>query len=382
MAVGSAKFSYGIADISAITLGGNGYTGRYHVNKYAVDLGGVDYIRVKQPATGNIALVIATSVPNGGFVPAWQSAWKSATSGVIATFQGTEIPSQYKTTGLYIGIAYTTDVTMNHYQTTNAYAGLMLYNSTGGVVYNYTNFVVAMEINYLQYYRKFLFQDGTDIVKFVSGARTVVGTAPATESMFNTSGMNDLIGITSTQLNLLTQSKKLMCYNSLTTASSNTLNVKAVPNDKLVIAKNDVSLLSSGNVDNFTLTATTTNNGVLNLIASPDSGVTWYTYLGGVWTTINPTIADVKANGMTMATFNVANWNTLLTADKKLKFAYLLSLNATTDVAEVDKLTSQVDMQGYYFVDKDANHDVCRVSDSVLEVSLYSNGDYKISYLG
>lgn len=54
--------------------------------------------------------------------------------------------------------------------------------------------------------------------------------------------------------------------------------ITALPNAKLIRANGDINLTNVVNIDNFTLTNTVSGSGVLKVIASADSGVTWKTW--------------------------------------------------------------------------------------------------------
>jgi hypothetical protein len=194
--------------------------------------------------------------------------------------------------------------------------------------------------------KKYLFQDGTDIKKYVPGTGwIVVGTAPATQSMFDTDGMTDLSVIDSTAIQQLVSSQpKLLMWTSQQNPTANaTLTV--VPKEHLVIPTGDIAIPAQG-ITGFTLTSTATGLSSLKILASVDSGATWKAWNGSAWVAVDVSdLSNVKASGMTPSTFNAlteANWNALLNGGNKIRFAYYLDQDKSTDTLNVDLLTMNV----------------------------------------
>lgn len=155
--------------------------------------------------------------------------------------------------------------------------------------------------------------------------------------------------------------------------------VTAIPLDRLLIAGGDKDLSYVQNIDYFKLTTTGSN---LRVVISVDGGITWKTFNTDHWEDINLTVNDVKAKGIDIPTFNSINstyWN-LLNTNKKIKFAYLLSMDNISDVENIDELDIQYDGQGKWVQALESTFDVVYASNTVLEVLIKFSGDIKINY--
>ncbi|BCZ46923.1 hypothetical protein psyc5s11_29900 [Clostridium gelidum] len=168
--------------------------------------------------------------------------------------------------------------------------------------------------------------------------------------------------------------KSITSLNVSASGADELLNIKAMPNDRLLISKGDMNLSNASNIDGFTLTATGSN---VRIICSVDGGITWKTFNTSYWDNIPLTPNDVKANGMTLANFNSISsnyWNLLITTSK-IRFAYLLQ-----DDNSIDDLKLQYDGQGLWLEAKNTEYDVIYDSNSLMQVKLYIGGDIKINY--
>ena len=159
------------------------------------------------------------------------------------------------------------------------------------------------------------------------------------------------------------------------------LTVTAIPPDRLLIASGDKDLSYVQSIDYFKLTGTGNN---LKVVCSVDGGQTWKTFNATTknWDSVNLTTEDVKIKGMSAAVFNAitsTNWN-LLNINKKIRFAYLLSVDNISDNENIDNLDLQYDGQGKWIQVKETDYDVVYTSNSLLQVKLYFNGDIKINY--
>jgi hypothetical protein len=155
--------------------------------------------------------------------------------------------------------------------------------------------------------------------------------------------------------------------------------VTAIPPDRLLISDGDKDLSYVENIDYFKITARGNN---LKIVCSTDSGVTWKTFNADHWEDINLTVADVKNRGIDIDTFNSINstyWN-LLNINKKIRFAYLLSMENISDVENVDNLDLQYDGKGKWIQALESTFDVVYASNTQLQVFLKFSGDIKINY--
>lgn len=157
------------------------------------------------------------------------------------------------------------------------------------------------------------------------------------------------------------------------------ITLTAIPPDRLLIASGDKDLSYVQNIDYFKITGTGNN---LKVVASVDSGATWKTFNTDHWEDINLTVDDIKAKGIDITTFNAINsayWN-LLNTNKKIRFAYLLSMDIISDVENIDNLELQYDGQGKWVQAKEDTYDVVYSSNTNLQVLLKFSGDVKINY--
>lgn len=157
------------------------------------------------------------------------------------------------------------------------------------------------------------------------------------------------------------------------------LTTTAIPPGRLLIASGDKDLSYVQNIDYFKIIGLGTN---LKIVVSIDSGATWKTFNIDHWEDINLTVNDVKAKGIDITTFNTINsiyWN-LLNTNKKIRFAYLLSMKDISDVENVDNLDLQYDGQGKWVQTQETDYDVVYVSNTQLQVFIKFSGDVKINY--
>ncbi|MBU3208506.1 signal peptidase II [Clostridium algidicarnis] len=157
------------------------------------------------------------------------------------------------------------------------------------------------------------------------------------------------------------------------------LKVKAIPFDRMLIPKGDMNLSNVEHIDYFKLTAAGKN---IRVVCSVDSGATWKTFKTDKWVDINLNVESVRVYGMTVETFNKINdvfWNELVTS-KKIRFAYLFSMDSISDIEELDNLDLQFDGQGKWIQAKEDTYDVIYESNSLLQVYIKFSGDIKINY--
>lgn len=159
------------------------------------------------------------------------------------------------------------------------------------------------------------------------------------------------------------------------------ITITAIAPDRLLVASGDKDLSYVENIDYFKITGTGNN---LKVVASVDGGVTWETFNATTssWDNVNLTVDDVKSKGMSIPTFNAiisTHWN-LLNTNKKIRFAYLLSVDSISDVENIDNLELQYDGQGKWVQAKEDTYDVVYSSNTNLQVYLKFSGDVKINF--
>ena len=173
--------------------------------------------------------------------------------------------------------------------------------------------------------------------------------------------------------------KKVENFDVLSNVDIKTLNMKAVPKDRLLIPKSDLNLTNVIHIDYFKLIAQGIN---MRIVCSVNSGVTWKTFNVDKWIDINLDYDSVNRDGMTIAVFNNINdisWNELVTTDK-IRFAYLFSMDNITDKEEIDNLDLQYDGLGKWIQAKDDTFDVIYASNTLLQIHVKFSGDIKINY--
>ena len=131
-------------------------------------------------------------------------------------------------------------------------------------------------------------------------------------------------------------------------------------------------------INSITLNYNTSGSGNVGIAVSKDLA-TYFIYDAGAWKEINK---DTDAF-MSPAIFNGltdAEWQTLLGTDTTLGIAYSLEIQDTTDVAEVDSLTLNVDMKGMWekaIYNEDYKY---AYSNRTIQIDLLKDGSYKINY--
>ncbi|WP_142415395.1 signal peptidase II [Hathewaya massiliensis] len=177
----------------------------------------------------------------------------------------------------------------------------------------------------------------------------------------------------------LSKYKSIVAFEDFEEGLIQKLRIKAIPFDRLLIPTGDMNLSNVEHIDYFKLTATGKN---MKIVCSVDSGKTWKTFKTDKWVDINLDIESVRVNGMSIEIFNKINdvfWNELVTS-KKIRFAYLFSMNNITDIEELDNLDLQYDGQGKWIQVKEDTFDVVYASNTLLQVYVKFNGDIKINY--
>lgn len=157
------------------------------------------------------------------------------------------------------------------------------------------------------------------------------------------------------------------------------LALTAIPPDRLLIANGDKDLSYVENIDYFKIVATGDN---IKIICSIDEGQTWKTFNADHWEDINLNVEDVRTQGISVNTFNFINstyWN-LLNVNKKIRFAYLLSMDSIDDIENLDNLELQYDGKGKWLQVKEDEYDVEYPSNTILRILLKFSGDVKINY--
>jgi hypothetical protein len=140
---------------------------------------------------------------------------------------------------------------------------------------------------------------------------SVVGSAPATESMFLTSGFNDTTIINQWDIQSLTSMQPVVLFYT-TDSLTHTSTLTTVPLTGSLLLNNsngDISTTDFTSINSINIATVTGAGDVIKVIASVDEGVTWKTWNGTDWVTITADSATVKANGMSPSTLNLIGVN-------------------------------------------------------------------------
>jgi len=231
-------------------------------------------------------------------------------------------------------------------------------------------------------YSKFLFKDGSNLKVYSGTAWNIIGTTPATKSIFNNYGMDSLSLITINALQELGEIN--LQYWIVDDNNVKNLNVIAIPKPVVIKATNDLTINNVINIDSFTITTNLSGSGVIKTVVSNDSGHNWKSHNGTNWINVDiDDLDDVKNNGMDSSQINsLASifWNELL-GSGKIRFAYYIEITSISDKAETDALLAQFDMQGIWRKAPSSDYIYEYPSNSKLRVTFLSNGGYKINYV-
>lgn len=166
-----------------------------------------------------------------------------------------------------------------------------------------------------------------------------------------------------------------------------TLQVRAVPKPQLVLPKGLIPLDSFAGIKQMRATATMSTSAACWILVTTDLS-SYYTYdaVTAQWNKVD--ITDVSAITKGIEAADLANipavaWDTLVSGAKGIGFAYLLNIEQTADICEVDTLEMIVDMKGSWDMAlPGTDYTYGYPLNTVLRVRLKTDGDYKINYEG
>ncbi|WP_312113527.1 discoidin domain-containing protein [Brevibacillus reuszeri] len=231
----------------------------------------------------------------------------------------------------------------------------------------------------------YLISDGHSVktYKSESGWETV-GSLPVTDSMFEDYGMTDLNKFVPFLKGLANTSKiDVLCCTAKESPSPNDVTITGVPLPQIVTMKDDLTFHHITHIDSVTLTADEANNGAIRLAISVNGGETWEALDStNNWSTVDITSrSHFKTNGMTIEQFNsVSDWTSKLSASKKLRIAYYLELQSSSDIASITSLSLQIDLPNSW--DKaihGTDYHYGYTDTTNLRVRFMSDGDFKIN---
>lgn len=184
---------------------------------------------------------------------------------------------------------------------------------------------------------------------------------------------------TISQLKTLTMPIKAVSYCDDTTSKACKLN--AVPKDQLVLPKNLINLSSIEHINSVTVTASESGTGKVRIAITKGNNV-WYMFDRLNFVQIGNTASDFLADGNTASEINnitQAQWDSF--GADEIGFGYVLHIENTTDVANVDNLSMSVLAKGswnkaVYGTDYTYGYP----ANNTLRVDILADGDYKINY--
>lgn len=261
-------------------------------------------------------------------------------------------------------------------------------NENGSNTFNYGNtpFTCAVPAGYTPYCEtyKLLIKDGDAIKKYADGAWTAVGvySRDLTEALFKTDGMSSLSNVPVTAYESLSSNPSILVLGQDKTTITR---ITAVSFPKLVLASDDIGIVSVECINSMTATKTLSGGGDVKIIVSIDRGITWKAFHDNVWIDINTSdLSDVAAHGISFTSLDSISknaWSELIKLSKTIRFGYLLSNTSSTDVASTDKIEMSVDMKGAWRLKVvETAWDMDFIDKTTIRVSLYASGDYKINY--
>lgn len=165
------------------------------------------------------------------------------------------------------------------------------------------------------------------------------------------------------------------------------LRVRAVPKPQLVLPKGLIPLDSFAGIKQVKATATVSTSAACRILVTTDLS-SYYTYDAAAeqWTEVDIDITDAPTITAGIEAVDLANipavaWNAMISGAKGIGFAYLLDLQQTADVCEVDELHMTVDMKGSWDMAlPGTDYTYGYPLNTVLRVTLKTDGDYKINY--
>jgi hypothetical protein len=183
------------------------------------------------------------------------------------------------------------------------------------------------------------------------------------------------------QLKTLTMPIKAVSYSDDNTQPSCT--VTAIPTSQTVTPKGRISLKNYAKLNSVSITGTTSGNGSVKVAVTKDNS-TYQVYdtTNLAWVDIN--IADIGTDGMSLsdiAALTATEWAAYDCMSSGIGFAYYLEMASTSDTAYTDELTLNVELLGELkSLVKGTDYNYSYVSNDVLQVKLYKNGDFRINY--
>ena len=131
-----------------------------------------------------------------------------------------------------------------------------------------------------------------------------------------------------------------------------TASIAAVPVEELVLASGDLDIYDLEIMDGIRIDSDIQGSGEIKIILSFDGGETWFAYADDDWVEVDvKNMSDVAVKAMPVADVSLIPGDAieeLRDGSSTLRFGYYLSIEDTSDVADVDTLRLVGDMFGMW----------------------------------
>ncbi|MFA6711162.1 MAG: hypothetical protein WCS33_00400 [Candidatus Caldatribacteriota bacterium] len=160
------------------------------------------------------------------------------------------------------------------------------------------------------------------------------------------------------------------------------LQKKAIPKGQLNRTKN-LPIQAADRITNMTVNATTSGNGIVNLIISTDQGQSWKAFDGSQWLQVIDEPEEVKANGMPPGLVNSiskAQWGALTNNQPPglIRLGVYLEQDEYEDEAQLEAVDVEFTFGNRYEDAKQVNK--YHWENTKLIVRIYENGTFRINY--
>lgn len=235
---------------------------------------------------------------------------------------------------------------------------------------------------YMPYYMN-LYVDSTNVVYGIDSG-SFVQVANDWSSLTNSEKEQLFIdcGNTSSYLvdtSIISSNFKLLSYSDVNIKPNN--KIQLLPNPCVILPKKLYPIPQYLWLDSASVDYTLSGSGVIK-IAVTDNLNDYYIYENGSWVTIN--VNNISTDGMIVGNFNLipeASWNDFTQDLSNIAFAYYISCNDIDDVADIDSMVIQGDLDGAWVsAVKGEDFTYSYISAEKLVVNLINAGDYRINY--
>jgi hypothetical protein len=188
----------------------------------------------------------------------------------------------------------------------------------------------------LDYDKKYLIIDGTDVKNWSGSTYQKIGDMPLTEEMFNTYGMTTINVL---RTGIVSDTPTLAMWTDDVTGTIYTLREIVVPKPKLMLMNYDFSVPTG--TKTFEIVSTVSGNALIRVVCSIDSGTTWKSWYNNTWTTVDiNSSSDIETKGMTPTIANSLTTTAidLLGNTTQIRFGCYLKQTVSTESCSVDIL--------------------------------------------